>query len=39
VPTFIFDGQYTLSGAQEPGSMARILDQVAEFAAGRETTP
>jgi predicted DsbA family dithiol-disulfide isomerase len=39
VPTFIFDGQYTLSGAQEPASMARILDQVAEFAAAREAAP
>jgi predicted DsbA family dithiol-disulfide isomerase len=38
VPTFIFDGQYTLSGAQDPPSMARILDQVAEFAAAREAT-
>ena len=36
VPTYIFDGQYTLSGAQEPSNMARILDQVAEFAAARE---
>jgi predicted DsbA family dithiol-disulfide isomerase len=36
VPTFIFDGQYTLSGAQEPTNLARILDQVAEFAAARE---
>jgi predicted DsbA family dithiol-disulfide isomerase len=36
VPTYIFDGQYTLSGAQEPANMARILDQVAEFAAARE---
>ena len=35
VPTYIFDGQYTLSGAQEPSNMARILDQVAEFAAAR----
>jgi predicted DsbA family dithiol-disulfide isomerase len=39
VPTFIFDGQYTLSGAQEPSNMARILDQVAEFAAAREAAP
>ena len=37
VPTYIFDGQYTLAGAQEPSNMARILDQVAEFAAARET--
>jgi predicted DsbA family dithiol-disulfide isomerase len=36
VPTFIFDGQYTISGAQEVGSLARILDQVADFAAARE---
>ena len=39
VPTYIFDGQYTLSGAQEPSNMARILDQVAEFAAAREAAP
>ena len=36
VPTYIFDGQYTLAGAQEPSNMVRILDQVAEFAAARE---
>ncbi|HWJ35011.1 MAG TPA: DsbA family oxidoreductase [Steroidobacteraceae bacterium] len=36
IPTFIFDGQYTLSGAQEPSNMARILDQVADFASARE---
>ena len=36
VPTFIFDGQYTISGAQEVGTLAGIFDQVAEFAAGRE---
>lgn len=39
VPTFIFNGQYTLSGAQEPTAMARILDQVAELAAAREAAP
>jgi len=39
VPTYIFDGQYTLAGAQEPSNMARILDQVAEFAAAREAAP
>jgi predicted DsbA family dithiol-disulfide isomerase len=38
VPTFIFDGQYTLSGAQEPANLARVFDQVAEFAAAREAT-
>jgi predicted DsbA family dithiol-disulfide isomerase len=36
VPTFIFDGQYTISGAQEVGTLARVLDQVAEFAAARD---
>jgi predicted DsbA family dithiol-disulfide isomerase len=39
VPTFIFDGQYTLSGAQEPASLAQILDQVAEMAAARAAAP
>jgi predicted DsbA family dithiol-disulfide isomerase len=36
VPTFIFDGQYTISGAQDVGTLARVLDQVADLAAGRE---
>ncbi len=36
VPTFIFDGQYTISGAQEVGTLAGVLDQVAEFAAARD---
>jgi predicted DsbA family dithiol-disulfide isomerase len=36
VPTFVFDGQYTISGAQEVGALARVLDQVAEFAAARD---
>jgi predicted DsbA family dithiol-disulfide isomerase len=36
VPTYIFDGQYTISGAQEVGTLARVLDQVADFAAARE---
>ncbi len=36
VPTFVFDGQYTISGAQEVGTLTRILDQVAEFAAARD---
>jgi predicted DsbA family dithiol-disulfide isomerase len=35
VPTFVFDGQYTISGAQEAATLARILDQVAEFASAR----
>jgi predicted DsbA family dithiol-disulfide isomerase len=39
VPTFVFDGQYTVSGAQEPQALAQILDQVADFAAARETAP
>jgi predicted DsbA family dithiol-disulfide isomerase len=37
VPTFVFDGQYTLAGAQEPTAMARILDQVVELSAARAT--
>jgi predicted DsbA family dithiol-disulfide isomerase len=36
VPTFVFDGQYTISGAQEVGTFARVLDQVADFAASRD---
>ena len=36
VPTFIFDGQYSISGAQEVAVLAQIFDQVAEFAAARE---
>ena len=36
VPTYIFDGQYTLSGAQDVGTLARVLDQVTDFAAARE---
>jgi predicted DsbA family dithiol-disulfide isomerase len=35
VPTFIFDGQYTISGAQEVGALAQVFDQVADFAAAR----
>ncbi len=37
VPTFVFDGQYTLSGAQEPTALARVFDQLADFAAARES--
>jgi predicted DsbA family dithiol-disulfide isomerase len=36
VPTFVFDGQYTISGAQEVGTLAGVLDQVADFAAARD---
>jgi len=39
VPTFVFDGQYAVSGAQEVGTLTRILDQVAEYAVDRETAP
>ena len=39
VPTFMFDGQYTLSGAQDVATLGRVLDQVAEFAAQREAAP
>jgi predicted DsbA family dithiol-disulfide isomerase len=36
VPTFIFEGQYTISGAQEPDTLLRVFDQVAELGATRE---
>jgi predicted DsbA family dithiol-disulfide isomerase len=36
VPTFIFDGQYSISGAQEVSILAQVFDQVAEFAAARD---
>jgi predicted DsbA family dithiol-disulfide isomerase len=39
VPTFVFDGRYTVSGAQEPESFAKILDQVAEYAVTRGSAP
>jgi predicted DsbA family dithiol-disulfide isomerase len=35
VPTYIFDGTYTISGAQEVQIFARVFDQVAEFAAAK----
>jgi predicted DsbA family dithiol-disulfide isomerase len=39
VPTFIFDGTYTISGAQEVQIFARVFDQVAEFAATKAASP
>jgi predicted DsbA family dithiol-disulfide isomerase len=39
VPTLIFDGTYTISGAQEVGILARVFDQVAEFAAAKAVAP
>jgi predicted DsbA family dithiol-disulfide isomerase len=36
VPTFVFDGQYTISGAQEVGTLAGIFDRVADLAAARD---
>ena len=39
VPTIVFDGQHTLSGAQEPETLVRVLDQMVEFAVAREITP
>jgi predicted DsbA family dithiol-disulfide isomerase len=35
VPSFIFDGQYTISGAQEVAIFAQVLDQVAQFASSK----
>lgn len=37
VPTYIFDGQYTVSGALEPEPLAGLLDQVTQFAAARDS--
>jgi predicted DsbA family dithiol-disulfide isomerase len=39
VPTFIFDGTYTISGAQEVQIFARVFDQVEEFAATKAAAP
>jgi predicted DsbA family dithiol-disulfide isomerase len=39
VPSFIFDGQYTISGAQEVAIFAQVLDQVAQFASAKESPP
>jgi predicted DsbA family dithiol-disulfide isomerase len=39
VPTFVFDGQYTLAGAQEPAALARVFDQVVQLAAARDAAP
>jgi predicted DsbA family dithiol-disulfide isomerase len=39
VPTFMFDRQYTLSGAQDVATLGGVLDQVAEFAAGHGAAP
>lgn len=36
VPTFIFDRQYSVSGAQEVMTFTQVIDQVVEFAAARE---
>jgi predicted DsbA family dithiol-disulfide isomerase len=36
VPTYIFDGQFTISGAQEPDVLVQIFDQVSGYAAARE---
>ena len=38
VPTFVFDGQYTLAGAQEVGVFAQVLDQVAELASSKSAS-
>jgi predicted DsbA family dithiol-disulfide isomerase len=36
VPAFIFDRQYSVSGAQEVEGFVRVIDQVVELAASRE---
>jgi predicted DsbA family dithiol-disulfide isomerase len=37
VPTLIFDGQYTISGAQPADTLVNVFDQVLEFSAARES--
>jgi predicted DsbA family dithiol-disulfide isomerase len=39
VPTFIFDRQYSVSGAQEIETFTQVIDQVMELAAAREFAP
>src|ERR1700722_7265704 len=39
VPSFIFDRQYSVSGAQEIETFTQVIDQVMELAAAREFTP
>jgi predicted DsbA family dithiol-disulfide isomerase len=39
VPTFIFDRQYSVSGAQEIETFTQVIDQVMELAVGREFAP
>jgi predicted DsbA family dithiol-disulfide isomerase len=39
VPTYVFDGKYTMSGAQEISTLTRVLDQVADMAATRDPQP
>jgi predicted DsbA family dithiol-disulfide isomerase len=39
VPSFVFDRRYTISGAQEVDTFTHVIDQVVEFAAGREVAP
>jgi len=39
VPTFIFDRQYSVSGAQDMTTFVELLDQVAELAVAREVAP
>jgi predicted DsbA family dithiol-disulfide isomerase len=36
VPTFVFDGKYSISGAQEVATFRAVMDKVMEFAAARE---
>jgi predicted DsbA family dithiol-disulfide isomerase len=38
VPSFIFDGQYTISGAQEVAIFAQVLDQIAQLSSGKENS-
>jgi predicted DsbA family dithiol-disulfide isomerase len=39
VPTYIFNGRYTMSGAQEVPTLVRVLDQVAELVVPHDPKP
>lgn len=39
VPTYIFNRQYSVSGAQDVATFLDLLDQVADLTAGREAPP
>jgi predicted DsbA family dithiol-disulfide isomerase len=36
VPTFVFDGQYTISGAQEPGVLGNVIRDILKLPAAKQ---